>query len=584
MGISTNVLVSDIFIPFWKQYLRLNLLHVVIMFLVYSIQTLLIPRCVTRIGELTMGYGNNKKELLRQEIKWLMGYMVFFIVISYVENILDSYLHVRQFSMVRRILYDKMLIFLETNFRNVRIGEFITIMSYLPREIRNLSNCLSYVFPGLFSYLILVGYFLWMEWRTGLILLLGIVGTLWILYLSPLNQQFIKECKVRTEQQLETNCGVAEDIVQLDQIIGTNRIQSKLVENTGREDSLQREFFKSYNTSCTLHTILQIWNILILFLAGFVLYRYTRKETRGHALRTYVVIMSSFMGVLWTFIYKSIQFVMISSTTEVYYHNYLNMVGKTQGLQSNETTTSSQLSQTSSISTQWTEIRWENVSFQYNESSSMVLSNINWTIPTRSRWVLQGPSGRGKSTLLKLLMRFYAPSQGSIFIDGQPIETFEVRQLRNHIIYINQDTTLFNQTILQNICMDNKDITPEYVSNALTKFNLLSILAEDKNSPQLDAEAILNRSCGVDGKNLSKGQQKIISLFRSLVALPPSTQILLLDEPLASLDAESRRGVLLMIGDILEQRPKITLIMTTHVMDDHQWIQRHRFQSFQPWV
>jgi ABC-type multidrug transport system fused ATPase/permease subunit len=181
-------------------------------------------------------------------------------------------------------------------------------------------------------------------------------------------------------------------------------------------------------------------------------------------------------------------------------------------------------------------------------------------------------------------MRFHAPSQGSIFIDGQPIETFKVRELRNHIIYINQDTTLFNQTIMQNICMDNKNITPEYVSNALTKFNLLSILAEDKNNPQLDAEAILNRSCGVDGKNLSKGQQKIISLFRSLVALPPSTQILLLDEPLASLDAESRRGVLLMIGDILEQRPEITLIMTTHVMDDHQWLQRHRFQSFQPWV
>ena len=581
MGISKNVVLVDIFIPFWNKYTRLNLLHIVLMFLVYSIQTLLIPRCVTRIGELTMGYDKNNKELLRQEIKWLIGYIVSFIVISFLENIVDSFLHVRQFSMIRRTLYDKMLLFLETNFRSVRIGEFITIMSYLPREIRHLSNCLSYVFPGLFSYVILVGYFLWMEWRTGLILMLGLVGTLWLMFSSPLSRQLIQDCRIRTEQQLETNSGVAEDIVQLDQIIGTNRISSKLVENTGREDSLQRDFFKSYNTSCIIYTVLQIWNILILFLAGFVLYRYKTKETRGHALRTYIVVMSSFMGVLWTFIYKSTQFVMASSTTDVYYQHYLDMVGKTQGLQFAETTTSYQ---TSSISTQWTEIRWENVSFQYNESSSMVLSNINWTIPTRSRWVLQGPSGRGKSTLLKLLMRFHAPSQGSIFIDGQPIETFEVRQLRNHIIYINQDTTLFNQTILQNICMDNKDITPEYVSNALTKFNLLSILAEDKNSPQLDAEAILNRSCGVDGKNLSKGQQKIISLFRSLVALPSSTQILLLDEPLASLDAESRRGVLLMIGDILEQRPEITLIMTTHVMDDHRWFQQHRFQSYQPWV
>jgi len=582
MGISTNAVLGDIFVPFWNKYTRLSLIHVVLMFLVYSIQTLLIPRCVTRIGELTMGMNINKKELLRQEIKWLVGYMVSFIVISFIENIVDSFLHVRQFSMIRRTLYDKMLLFLETNFRSVRIGEFITIMSYLPREIRHLSNCLSYVFPGLFSYIILVGYFLWMEWRTGLVLMIGLVGTLWLMFLSPLSHQLMKDCRVRTEQQLETNSGVAEDIVQLDQIIGTNRIANKLVENTGREDSLQRDFFKSYNTSCTIYTVLQAWNMLIIFLAGFILYRYKTKETRGHALRTYVVVMSSFTGVLWTFIYKTTQFVMASSTTEVYYQHYLDMVGKTKGLQFADT--SSQTSPISSISTQWTEIRWENVSFQYNESSSMVLSEINWTIPSRSRWVLQGPSGRGKSTLLKLLMRFHAPSQGSIFIDGQPIETFKVRELRNHIIYINQDTTLFNQTIMQNICMDNKNITVEYVSNALTKFKLLSILAEDKNSPQLDAEAILNRSCGVDGKNLSKGQQKIISLFRSLISLPTSTQVLLLDEPLASLDAESRQGVLLMIGDILEQRPEITLIMTTHVMDDHQWFQRHRFQSFQPWV
>lgn len=582
MGESMRGIFVDIYLPFLKKHKQWIILHTVLMVVLYTVQTLLIPRSVTRLAEITIS-GTAKKNLMG-EVRMLVGYFVVLTVVSHCKNMLDTYLWVDQFSMIRRMLYDKMLLFLETSFRSVRIGEFITVMSYLPREIRYVSDSLLYVFPGLVGYLLIVGTTLWVEWRAGLVLLVGLVGTLWCLFYSPLTRRLVKECEDRTRQQLETNSGVAEDIVQLDQIIGTNRTQNKMQENTGREDHLQRDFQAAANTANTIYVVLQTWNLMIFVLAGFVMYRYKNKDGRGHALRTYVVVMSSFLGILWTFIARSTVFITASAITEIYYKQYLAMVGKAEG--QDLTAPASSPSQSSfSEETRWTEIRWEKVSFRYTETSPMVFSELDWTIPARSRWILEGPSGRGKSTILKLLMRFYAPSDGKILIDGQPVDTMEVRRLRRNILYVNQDTPLFHQTILDNIRNSHHEITYDLVRDTLTKYRLLGILAEDKqdNRNPVDAEAVLSRSCGVDGKNLSKGQQKIISLSRSMIHVPLSTQVLLLDEPLASLDPQSRQGVLTWIGDLLEQRPDLTVLMTTHVMEDQEWVRRHRFQSFQPW-
>jgi ABC-type multidrug transport system fused ATPase/permease subunit len=378
---------------------------------------------------------------------------------------------------------------------------------------------------------------------------------------------------------------VAEDIVQLDQIIGTNRTQNKMQENTGREDHLQRDFQTAANTANLIYVVMQTWNLLIFILAGFVMYRYKNKDGRGHALRTYVVVMSSFLGILWTFIARSTMLTSATAITEIYYHRYLAMVGRAEGQDLTAPATAPSSSAGNEDATRWTEIRWENVSFRYTETSPVVFSDLDWTIPARSRWILEGPSGRGKSTILKLLMRFYTPSSGKILLDGQSVDSIEVRRLRRDILYVNQDTPLFNKTILDNIRNSNHEITYDHVRDTLVKYRLLGILAEEKQETQepLDAGAILSRSCGVDGKNLSKGQQKIISLSRSMIHVPLSTQVLLLDEPLASLDPQSRQGVLRWIGDLLEQRPDLTVVMTTHVMEDQEWVRRHRFHSIQPW-
>lgn len=194
-------------------------------------------------------------------------------------------------------------------------------------------------------------------------------------------------------------------------------------------------------------------------------------------------------------------------------------------------------------------IEFENVSFRYTPDT-LVLEQIDLSIPFGETLAIVGPNGCGKSTLLNLIPRFYDPSSGTVRIDGVDLRDARVSDVRRQIGLVTQETLLFDDTVLNNIRYGTPQATRTEVVEAAKRAHAHRFIEE-----RLDHgyETIV----GPRGGQLSGGQRQRIALARAILRDPP---ILLLDEATSQVDLESEQ----VIHKVLEQfiRHRTTIIIT----------------------
>jgi len=177
------------------------------------------------------------------------------------------------------------------------------------------------------------------------------------------------------------------------------------------------------------------------------------------------------------------------------------------------------------------EIEFDNVSFSY-EPNEIVLKSINLLFKGGEMTSLVGLSGSGKSTILNLIPRFYNINNGKILIDNQSINSVKVKSLRDQISFVSQDTTLFDDTIKNNIKYGNNKTTDEEMMAAAK----LSYCDEFIEKLPLKYETMI----GEDGVRLSGGEKQRLSIARAMMKKSP---IILLDEATSSLDSETEHKI-----------------------------------------
>ena len=193
-------------------------------------------------------------------------------------------------------------------------------------------------------------------------------------------------------------------------------------------------------------------------------------------------------------------------------------------------------------------IEFKNLSFEYEESEGLVLSNINFKINKGEVVAIVGPSGAGKSTIADLIPRFYDPKDGEILIDQENIKKLSLASLRKNMGIVTQDVILFNDTIKNNIAYAQPKATTESIINACKAANALEFIEEIPEG----FEAII----GERGVKLSGGQKQRIAIARALLKNPP---ILILDEATSSLDTESEKKVQTAIEALLKDRTALII-------------------------
>jgi ABC-type branched-subunit amino acid transport system ATPase component len=175
------------------------------------------------------------------------------------------------------------------------------------------------------------------------------------------------------------------------------------------------------------------------------------------------------------------------------------------------------------------DVRYENVGFQYL-TGSPVLHEINFHAKPGEMIALVGPTGAGKTTLIHLLSRFYELTSGEILLDGRPIRSISLTDLRSSVAMVTQESFLFNGTTADNLLIAKPDATEGEMWGALTAANADGFI---KRLPKG-----LHTQLGERGVKLSVGEKQRLSIARALLKNPP---ILVLDEATASVDNTTER-------------------------------------------
>jgi ABC-type multidrug transport system fused ATPase/permease subunit len=202
------------------------------------------------------------------------------------------------------------------------------------------------------------------------------------------------------------------------------------------------------------------------------------------------------------------------------------------------------------------EVELHDVSFTYGmdvgtaKNLPVVLQNVSIKIEPGQTVALCGPSGAGKSTIMNLLLRFYDPTNGAVTLDGIDLRNIRRESLRSHFALVQQETFLFNDSILDNIRYGHGEATMEQVIAAAKAANAHGFISKLPNGYETKV--------GERGVRLSGGQKQRISIARAFLANPT---VLLLDEPTSSVEPDSEATIIAALDRLMTGR---TTVLTSH--------------------
>ena len=193
------------------------------------------------------------------------------------------------------------------------------------------------------------------------------------------------------------------------------------------------------------------------------------------------------------------------------------------------------------------EIIFDKVDFSYKVNNP-IIKNLSIEIKPGERVAIVGPTGSGKSTIIKLLLRFFEINSGKIYVDGKSIENFSLKNLRSQISLVSQDIFLFADTIYNNISLFKKNISKDQIENAAKEIGILEFINKLPGG--------FNYNVKERGVMLSEGQRQLISFLRAYVSNP---KILILDEATSSIDSKTEQLIQYATNKIIEGKTSIII-------------------------
>lgn len=220
------------------------------------------------------------------------------------------------------------------------------------------------------------------------------------------------------------------------------------------------------------------------------------------------------------------------------------------------------------------EFEFNKVSFAYPEAEVQSLHEVSFKIKSGQKIGVLGRIGSGKSTIGKLMMRYYLPSEGSVYVDGTDIQQINPYDLRRHIGYVPQHVQLFFGTVRENIMLGASWVDNERVEMVARLAGVTDFT--DRHPMGMDLPV------GEGGQNLSGGQRQLVALARALLLFP---KILILDEPSSAMDQTTEALLRDRLRKIIKDR---TVIIATHrsslldLVDDIMVIESGQIAAFGP--
>ena len=440
----------------------------------------------------------------------------------------------------------------ELNYENLEVGEILAKLIKVPNIIYKYLDLLrSLLFSQIAVFFVCLYHYYSVSIRT-MIYFIGLVVGICIL------QVITYKLTMNIEIQREVS---KDNIYQHIQDVLSNLITVVVCKNEKNENNLLHEkfkpFIKIFNKSLNINFILRIifslFNIFSFILLNYQLYKeYIQKNISKEQFVSSFIVTYSILSLFNEANYSIRSIVdMFSQVKDM--EQYFNKKANQQDI-SKTNETKSFLNGT---------IEFKNVSYKYKENSEFnekyvyALKNINVKIEKNENIAIIGQIGSGKSTLIKLLMKFFEPSQGEVFINNVIIKEISRNELYDHIFYIPQKPKLLDRTLYENIIYGYEDKIKDKDAMVQKIYKILENIKIEKNIVDIFIEK-MDQQLGNDGVKLSGGQRQMVWIIRAMLR---NSSIIIFDEPTSALDKKNKQKITELIKNVGKNK---TVIIVSH--------------------
>jgi ATP-binding cassette subfamily B protein len=475
-------------------------------------------------------------------------YFVLVSVVYFVIYALNELLQIRvltQLTPWMRIEFFKHILRLNNeNMTQQNVNRYnspINRVSYSATSILN--TIITIVLSNVSFIAIITGFFLYKNIVLGITFLSLNIALLLYAYFTWDNSMKYKHIY---ENHLNQN---EQEVIDLfnnfDKIIYRGKVESEITEYERRVQTCVKTALDFYNTNTQYHLIMLASIYIIIFLTvGYLIYSKINNTIDTKTFITFLTILLLYRDKLSVLLQIIPQFMEFNGRIN-YALTHLKDIRV-------ETDDQSSASPYTDVNLPFDNIRFDSVSYKYDATDNYLFKNLNVSIDTTQKVVgITGNSGKGKSTIMKLLLKLYKNYDGNIYIDNVNIRDIDPEYIRKNITYVNQSSKLFDKPVIDNMlygCTEKTDCS-KYLE-IIMKYPLVRELFKN-----VDVE---KKTAGSLGENLSGGQRQVVNILSGLINPSP---ILILDEPTNALDL-SLKQELLGIIESFKQYKKCIIIIT----------------------
>lgn len=511
------------------------------LFMVYLVFLLLLP--LQDIGMPHM-FGKLIQSIKdRKNLTYPLIIIISIMVIMQIGYSLADYVEIKMFPAIQKHTRELMMMHLmdiqRTNYEELKLGEITTKLIKLPAAVYIFIDQWKNLFiPQAIVFTFAIGYFFVHEKIIGISLLLLVISLVITILIS------MRKCEQVSKQRDKSFNDIYEEVDDVLRNVVTVLNFEQEKQEVDRIDTKH----KLYQELCegSLHCALRVRYIFLPIILGYLMfftyYSYNRVKQNKLQLAVFIsmfIIMLQLTGTMWRIIGSVKDMVVRWGIIQ----ESLDVFRKCPRRQRPVETLEQPIPG----------IVFKNVGYSYVDQDGaqrQVMENFNLWLRPQERVLIVGKIGSGKTTILRLIMKYLEPQYGEIFIDSVPYYDVSPEYIRKRVGYIPQNPILFNRTIYENITYGLDNVTRQDVINLLYRLGVYELV--DKTTHGLDTEV------GKYGSKLSGGQRQIVWIVRTMLQNP---DIVVMDEPTSAIDESTKDTVQLLLRIMMQDK---TVVMVTH--------------------
>lgn len=428
------------------------------------------------------------------------------------------------------------------NISNVNFTKLATPIHHLSETCYYvISDTLTYTIPYLMFALASVIFFTYQNFEIGMIFLVG--NLLWIFLMFYVIPIMRKRNLNYEKSNVHVEKHVTESLNNIDKILTRGQKDTEVNTFSDESDKTREAHLDYYGSIAITKFIIELIALLTMFVCvGYSIHLFMNKKITAIqfvSLFTLLIVFKERINATASLISDAVeQYGRLEAVIEPFkeFDHRVNNIKKTYTHKDMD----------------FKNIEFNNIWFRYNQESDYLMEDKCLKLNTENSKIigLTGKSGKGKSTIMKLLLKLYFIEKGEITIDDNNIDEINPDYLRDNITYINQNTRLFDKSILENVlyaCLNEDECRDAYKE----------ILAYPKIKTLFKNVDLNYENVGYSGESLSGGQRQVVNIISGLIN--PS-KILILDEPTNALDKELKNEIIELIKDFKKRKQCIIII------------------------